>query len=79
MSRLRRAGNHLYKPLFDTKSKVTEIVAQNLPSGDVTIFTAHMIYGRIYRSSMDLVGDPMRKKTIIAYKDSIYRSGFGVD
>jgi len=32
MLRLRRAGNHLYKPLFDTKSKVTEIVAQNLPS-----------------------------------------------
>ena len=57
MSRLRRAGNHLYKPLFDTKSKVTEIVAQNLPSGDVAILTT-----RIYRSSMDLVGDPMRKK-----------------
>jgi len=31
MLKLRKAGNHLYKPLFDTKSKVTEMVSQNLP------------------------------------------------
>jgi len=38
MLKLRKAGNHLYKPLFDTKSKVTEMVSQNLPTGDVAIF-----------------------------------------
>ena len=38
MLKLRKAGNHLYKPLFDTKSKVTEMVSQNLPLGDVAIF-----------------------------------------
>ena len=37
MLKLRKAGNHLYKPLFDTKSKVTEMVSQNLPLGDVAI------------------------------------------
>lgn len=49
MLRLRRAGNHLYKPLFDTKSKVTEIVAQNLPSGDVAIFVTLAVFGRPLR------------------------------
>ena len=38
MLKLRKAGNNLYKPLFDTKSKVTEMVSQNLPLGDVAIF-----------------------------------------
>ena len=37
MLKLRKAGNHLYKPLFDTKSKVTEMVSQNLPLGDFAI------------------------------------------
>jgi len=38
MLKLRKAGNHLYKPLFDTKSKVTEMVSQNLPLGHDAIF-----------------------------------------